>query len=55
LQAEAEPAGTGSAEMQSMAALTEYARGSWGPAAAARITSRHGGWHDPVIEQEAPC
>jgi glucose-6-phosphate 1-dehydrogenase len=25
-----------------------YDRGSWGPAEAGRLTSAHGGWHDPV-------
>jgi len=30
-----------------------YARGSWGPGAAAGIVS--GGWHDPIAEETLPC
>ncbi len=33
----------------------EYAPGSWGPAAAARLMADNAGWHDPLPERTAPC
>ncbi len=36
--------------------VNEYAPGTWGPAAAARIVSGDEGWHDPKQEEETvPC
>jgi glucose-6-phosphate 1-dehydrogenase len=35
--------------------VSEYALGTWGPAAAARIVSGNEGWHDPRPEVTAPC
>jgi glucose-6-phosphate 1-dehydrogenase len=35
--------------------VSEYAPGTWGPAAAARIVSGDEGWHDPKKEEAAPC
>jgi glucose-6-phosphate 1-dehydrogenase len=32
-----------------------YAPGSWGPAAAGRMTERHGGWYDPPSTGNLPC
>jgi glucose-6-phosphate 1-dehydrogenase len=32
--------------------VTVYDRGSWGPEAAQRIKSGHGGWHDPTSNDE---
>ena len=35
--------------------VDEYASGTWGPAAAARIVNGDEGWHDPKQEKTAPC
>jgi len=35
--------------------IKEYQPGTWGPAAATRMTGEHGGWHDPKREEPAPC
>ena len=35
--------------------VSEYERGSWGPAAAARIVCGDEGWHDPKPEETKPC
>ena len=35
--------------------LSEYALGSWGPDAAARIVTGDDGWHDPAPEKTPPC
>ena len=32
-----------------------YEHGSWGPAPAARLVNRAGGWHDPQPEASSPC
>jgi len=32
-----------------------YAAGSWGPASAARMVERYGGWYDPPANGGAPC
>ena len=32
-----------------------YAPGSWGPAAAVRMTERYGGWYDPPSTGNLPC
>ena len=35
--------------------VSEYAPGTWGPAAAARVVTGDEGWHDPKKEEAAPC
>ena len=35
--------------------VSEYAPGTWGPAAAERIVGGDEGWHDPQQEETAPC
>ena len=37
------------------APVSEYAPGTWGPAAAARIVVGDEGWHEPKAEETAPC
>jgi glucose-6-phosphate 1-dehydrogenase len=32
-----------------------YVPGSWGPAAAARMVERYGGWYDPPANGGAAC
>jgi glucose-6-phosphate 1-dehydrogenase len=36
-------------------AVGSYEPGTWGPAAAAKIITHAGGWHDPVAEASDPC
>jgi glucose-6-phosphate 1-dehydrogenase len=36
-------------------AVQSYARGSWGPASAARLTADVGGWYDPGGADGGPC
>jgi glucose-6-phosphate 1-dehydrogenase len=35
--------------------VIEYPAGTWGPAAAGEIVNEGDSWHDPTIEQTAPC
>ena len=37
------------------AAVEEYERSSWGPAAARAVVAGEEGWHDPKPEETAPC
>jgi glucose-6-phosphate 1-dehydrogenase len=35
--------------------VNEYAQGSWGPSAAADVVTGDEGWHNPKVEETAPC